>query len=101
MEVRDESIHTTELEAWSHEEIRATNELGAAGQRLQHAHGRRSHGADALGSLDAFPGDRIHFIALAVDRVLREQLGCDGAERVQPNVERDPLDVEAGRGDRL
>ena len=62
--------------------------------RLEHAHRRRSDGEHPLGGLDPLPGLGPDRVALAVQLVLLERGRRQRTERVQPHMERDPLDVE-------
>src|SRR6266851_5772389 len=94
VEVRDQGVDASELEARRDEELGAALERPAARKRLEHAHGRRANGEHALGGADAFPGSGGHRIPLAVDRVLLEPLGRDGPKRVEADVQRHALDLE-------
>ena len=78
------------------EEARPALERRAARERLEHAHGGRADGDDAVGARGSAPTPGLDPIALAVDLVVVELVGRHRAERVQADVERDPLDVEAG-----
>ena len=95
MEVRQERVHAPEGEARRDEEVRAALERPAAGERLEHARRRRAHGEDPVGRLDPPPGRLLDPVALAVDRVLLDRLGRERPERVEADVQRDRLVVEA------
>ena len=67
----------------------------AAGQRLERAYAGRPDRQHALGGLDPPPGGRAHLVALAVQAVPIEVVHGHRAEGVEPDVQGDPLDVEA------
>ena len=95
MEVRQERVDATKLEAGDDEEVGAPLERCAARQRLEHARRRRPDRQHPLRGPDPSPGLRLDAVPLAVDRVLLDRLGRQRPERVEPDVERDPLVVEA------
>ena len=63
-------------------------------ERLQHPGRRRADGEHALSRLDARPHGGVDPVALAVQLVLLDRLRGERPERVEPDVERDPLVVE-------
>src|SRR6266851_895052 len=55
VEVRDECVDASELEARRDEELGPALERSAARERLEHAHARRANGEYPLGGADALP----------------------------------------------
>ena len=96
MEVRQQRVDTTELEAREDEERRAALEPAVAGDRLEHAHRRRADSEHPLGRIDPGPGRWVDAVALTVQRVLLELGDGERPEGVEPDMEGDVLDVELG-----
>ncbi len=94
MEVRQQRVDAPEPEPGQDEERGSAVELTVARDRLEHAHGGGTDGEDALGRLDPRPGVWSDPVPLTVQLVIFELVDGKRPERVEPDVERDPLHVE-------
>jgi hypothetical protein len=95
VEVREQRVCAPELEAGRDEELGAAGERPSARERLEHAHRRRPDCDDARRVPDSLPRRGRDGVALAVHRMLLQSLLADGTERVETDVQGDPLDVES------
>src|SRR5439155_25146443 len=87
---------SAELEARGDEELGASGERTAANEGLERSHRRRPDGEHALGTADPRPRRGRDLVALAVDAMALEPVLAHRPKRVEADVERDALDVEAG-----
>ena len=94
MEVRQQRVHAPELEAGRDEQVGPPRQRPAPRQCLEHTHGRRAHRQNPLGRPDPLPRLRGDLVPLAVQLVLGQILDRDRPERVEPHVQRHPLDVQ-------
>ena len=92
MEVRHQRVDPAELEAGSDEEIGAALERRASRKRLEDPGRRRADGEHARRRGDPRPRGRR--VALAVEHVLVELVDGERPEGVEPDVERDALELE-------